>query len=409
MINRRVVIAGALAGTAGAARGTIAGDGLFDDVARYASFGDKRSGEAGDRQTSAWIAQRLAAAGYHIDRQPFAVAATPHARAILRAGDRSVLLFPVWPVAVTPEAGIAASLGDGEGRIALVDLPYAPNASLLTPGYGEPLWRAATSGAAAVIGVTRGPTGDVIALNAVPSRYRWPVPTAVIGEHYATLLAAGMATRLTISGVTVARTAANIVATRAGTGKAVVVSTPTSGWFECAGERGTGVALFLMLASWAARSLSSPLIFLATSGHETEGEGSAAVLAGSVPLPSEVGLWLHLGANVAVLDPEFGIEGVRRGNRPPAARGISASPTILSSVAAAFAGQPGYERPRSVDAASAVGDIAHYVRAGYAPVVGLVGASGLHHTRLDTPELATSPAILASLVLPLQTLLMGVR
>ena len=35
--------------------------------------------------------------------------------------------------------------------------------------------------------------------------------------------------------------------------KLVVVTTPSSGWFQCAGERGAGVALWLGLARWAAR------------------------------------------------------------------------------------------------------------------------------------------------------------
>lgn len=411
MIDRRTLIAGALAASAGGARARTEGIGeaLFADVVRYASFGDKRSGEAGDRRASAWIARRLAAAGYQVTRQAFAVAAAPSAHASLEAGGRRYPLFPLWPVAPTPAAGIAAPLGAAAGQIALVDLPYAPNASLLTPGYGVPLWRAATSGAAAVIGVTQGPTGEVIALNAVPARYRWPVPAALIGSTAGAALTLGMPARLRLDGRIEARTAANVLASRPGRGKAIVVSTPTSGWFTCAGERGTGIALFLMLAEWAARTLASPLVFLATSGHEIEGDGSSKALAGDIPPPSDVGLWLHLGANVATLDPVFGAGGARRGTRPSSPRGIAASASLLPAINAAFTGVAGYDRPRAVDAATAVGDIAHYARAGYAPIVGLVGASLLHHTRLDTPDLSTSPMALSVMIEPLRSLLISLR
>ncbi len=361
MIDRRALLASAVAAGAAAsgvrARTPSLGEALYADVERYTSFGDKRSGEAGDHRATTWIGERLTAAGYHVDRQPFSFIGNPGVRATLDAGDRHHALFPVWPVATTPDDGIAAAIGTGAGQIAVVDLPYTSNATLRTPGYGKPLWRAATSGAAAVIGVTRGPTGEIIALNAVPSQYRWPVPTALIGGRAGAMLVDGMAARLRIHGAGVERSAANIVATRPGTGKAIVVSTPTSGWFGCAGERGTGLALFLMLAEWAARTLPSPLVFLATSGHETEGSGSIAALAGGFPPPSAVGLWLHLGANIAVLDPVFGADGARRGTQPPASRGISASAAIVPVAAAAFAGVSGYDRPRVVDAATAGGDM----------------------------------------------------
>ena len=88
-----------------------------------------------------------------------------------------------------------------------------------------------------------------------------------------------------------------------GASRTLVVSTPRSGWFTCAGERGPGIAVWLHLARWAAANLKTvDLEFLATSGHEYENVGGATYLRAMAPKPDRVALWLHLGANVAARD-----------------------------------------------------------------------------------------------------------
>ena len=103
--------------------------------------------------------------------------------------------------------------------------------------------------ALAVVVVTEGPTGGIIALNEASGRYAWPVPVVLVGAAQAGPLAqaaaAGSAVTLMSTGDASPQAAAsNVVGRRAGQGKAIVVSTPKSGWFHCAGERGSGLALF---------------------------------------------------------------------------------------------------------------------------------------------------------------------
>src|SRR5260370_26470991 len=54
----------------GTAKDFLAGERLYADVARYASFGSHRFGSPGDRATADWIAGELQAAGFAVEFQP---------------------------------------------------------------------------------------------------------------------------------------------------------------------------------------------------------------------------------------------------------------------------------------------------------------------------------------------------
>lgn len=375
------------------------GEQLYRDVLAYEQFGDHRSGTEADRRTSAWIARRLRRIGFIVSQQPFAIESFEPRSSELRLGNDRLPLFPVWPPRATSREGLSARLGlaPAAGAIAVVPLPFAPNASLLTPTYSRPLKAAVDAGAAAVIGVTQGPTGEIIGLNAGP-RLQWPVPVAVARgrdlERLSIAARDGAEATFVLAGRPRTLTAHNVIARRDGIGRTLIVSTPTSGWFRCAGERGTGIALFLDLAQWAFSNLRCPIVLAATSGHEIEGAGSEALLASGLPPPSEVELWLHLGANLAIADLDLSA-GARPKRGPFAHRVIGAAAEFVPALAAAFREQPGYATPSVLTPENAVGDIAHWVRAGYARAVGLVGASPVHHTRLDRAAIVTSAELMA--------------
>ena len=90
----------------------------------------------------------------------------------------------------------------------------------------------------------------------------------------------------------------NVVAKLVRGDKWIVVTTPLSGWFTCAGERGPGVALFLGLARWAAeRSGDHSLMFLGNTGHELDQVGAHHTLESNAPSTGDVSMWIHLGAS----------------------------------------------------------------------------------------------------------------
>jgi hypothetical protein len=122
----------------------------------------------------------------------------------------------------------------------------------------------------------------------------------------------------------------------------VVVSTPTSGWFQCAGERGSGVALF---ASIGARKWA-----------DEEG----------------------------VLKP---LERVHDFNQ------FFYAPELEASVEANFSDVPDLEVLPATELRRAYSELGEILHAGY-PAAGFVGPHRFFHTPKDTPEV-TSPALLA--------------
>ena len=124
--------------------------------------------------------------------------------------------------------------------------------------------------------ITNGPTGKVIALNADGREPMFSGPVGLVAPADAAPLLAGAISHqpatLTITGTPGRREAFNIVG-KLDRGKKewIIVSTPRSGWFGCAGERGGGIAAWLDLARWSPEALPDHNIaFLCNSGHEYE-------------------------------------------------------------------------------------------------------------------------------------------
>jgi hypothetical protein len=79
----------------------------------------------------------------------------------------------------------------------------------------------------------------------------------------------------------------------------VVVITPRSGWWHCAGERGGGIACWLEAIRAAASDRAPrPAMFLASSGHELGHLGLEHFLHERPALIKEAAAWIHLGANI---------------------------------------------------------------------------------------------------------------
>jgi hypothetical protein len=101
--------------------------------------------------------------------------------------------------------------------------------------------------------------------------------------------------------VRTAATAGNVTATVRGTADLppVVVITPRSGWWNCASERGGGLACWLETIRAAAAARPSRTIeFVASSGHELGHLGLDAFIAERKALVKSAAAWIHLGANI---------------------------------------------------------------------------------------------------------------
>jgi hypothetical protein len=175
-----------------------------------------------------------------------------------------------------------------------------------------------------------------------------------------------------------------------------VISTPRSGWYGCAGERGPGVAVWLWLARWASRSVRSRnLAFVCNTGHEYEYLGAAEALKTFTPKPAETQFWLHLGANVAARDWHESIGEWRALPSVDTQRFLSISPSLLPLAREVFAGHLGLEAPYSTDTLSA-GELTEITRAGYAPAAGVFGIHRYHHVAEDDARCVSAASVAAT-------------
>lgn len=369
---------------------------------RYQAFGDKASGGPGDTASGAWLEGELSAAGYACRRQPFEIPAYED-EATLTVGAATADLIPQAMVTPTAAEGLTGPIyvagpGAGGPGIALVVLPHARWSTIL--GLVERRVHAALgAGASAVIIVTTGPTGEACALNAPADRPLFDRPVAVLApkaaEPFLQAAARGEAARLRMAGKSFRRLAFNVTATlKRGGAKTLVISTPRSGWFGCAGERGSGLAAWLLLARRVARSkLPLDVALVATSGHEYEYAGGEHYIHALAPKPADTALWVHLGANAATRDwHERGLQLAPLPSADPQ-RFLLASPPLVNMARSAFAGQPGLEQVYPADPAQAAGELASILKGGYDPVIGIFGSHRFHHTREDDLRCVSAPLV----------------
>jgi hypothetical protein len=113
---------------------------------------------------------------------------------------------------------------------------------------------------------------------------------------------AGTSVRLVASATRTEADAFNVVGKVSGknSGAApLVVMTPRSGWWTCAGERTGGIAAWLETArAIAATKPVRDVYFVASSGHELGQIGLDAYLEHRAELATQAKLWLHFGANI---------------------------------------------------------------------------------------------------------------
>jgi hypothetical protein len=386
-----------------AAAGPISGEGLFRDVITYYNLGEHRTATEGDLKTADWLAKELRNAGVPATFQPFAVEQFFPREISLRIAGVSVRAFPLWPPRPTEQSPLRRPLVSFSrqtgprslhGAIALVRFPADPRAAISKEsGQTEIINAAARSGASAVVAITEGPSGEIVALNIERGRRSWPLPVVLVGPRDQALLTecekGELEASLVLEGKQVEAVARNVVAKRSRGDKFFVVSTPQSGWFRCAAERGPGVALFLGLARWAAkRNTNSSFLFVSTSGHELGALGMQAFLKELAPAPEQVKCWLHLGAGIASFAWEDLSNGPHRLREAEARRYLMTTPDFVPILKDTFTGLPGM----TLVTGRAVGELEALITRRYR-AFGIAAGHRFHHTPADSPEM-TGPEIL---------------
>jgi len=378
------------------------------NLARHAGFGLKRAGGAGDLASAAWIAESLETFGFAVETTQSEVPWFEAEVAQLRAGGATGTVVPQPIVTPTPAAGVSGRLvsvrhvaeaAKARGAIALVVAPYLRHASIQSPAVGPLLKACADAGALAIVLVTTGPSGEAVLLNTSPATPFVPLPLAVLApkdaDPFITAAASDLEATLTMTGDGGRRPTPNLIARLQRGPKWLALSTPRTGWFDCASERGNGIAAFLELTQWAASRFPNISIFgLNTGGHEYGFVGTHDSID-AAPDAGDTLLWVHLGSAMAAR------EMIAVGGRPAVLQSadshriLMATSNLIDDAKRAFAGLTGLEAPREV--LGGAGELSTVIDHGYASAFAVLGVHSWFHTEKDTLD-TTGADILAPVI-----------
>ena len=386
-----VVMAAALMSDSAKAEDFLAGARLYDDVARYASFGTHRFGSAGDRATADWIAGELKTAGFKVDFQPVVLGRQYFVeRATAEAGGAIVEATPFWwPPEDKASFRLTAPLareGDVSGKILMLELPYDRGA-YLGANHRAAIAQAAARHPAAILLMIGNPADERFAYNATQEDQPWPVPVMVVAGRergsFERALSSGAPVTFDVTGHYERNVGGRNVIARLGSGaaKTIVVSTSMTGWYSCVCERGPGIANFLALArTVAAEKWPADFVFIATAGHEIGHGGMELFLKDGAPPPKDTLAWVHFGSSNACYGWTEGPQGFARSSVPDAARYLVLSKSAVTLADAAFAA---VKATPLVAEKQAVGELRDVHAAGYPNFLGMAGNHRFFHTPGD--------------------------
>jgi hypothetical protein len=287
---------------------------LADIIAQYDAQGNHRTGSDADALSARWLLELTRAAGAPAMLEPFAIERVVPKACFVQIAGRRIDGLPMFDAGFTGAAGVRGSLGPfgSDAEIGIVDVAPWFGAAPLTraqPGstLADPLAAARRSGHAAVIVVAQGTNvPGLTVVNAVGfNRPNGPPLLQVSSSELAWLKtqAAARAEATVVAHVERASTQAfNVVAKIPGTQPGLaplVILTPRSGWWQCASERGGGLACwFETLRVIAAGKPIRDAYFAALSGHELGGLGFAAYLQKRPDLIARSQLSIFFGESI---------------------------------------------------------------------------------------------------------------
>jgi hypothetical protein len=378
---------------------------LMADVRAYFGFGVHRTAYPGDQRTSLWLADRFRALGLETSQHTWPLRQFFLEEASIEDAQGRVPAFPLWLPRATAAQGLRA-------RLAVVDAASSAPGLAGTIAWLQPATpeaaardaleqRAREAGAVALLFTTndRAGTGHFVAENA-ERKYvdtERPVPTLTFGAGDTERLRASVGRDVTVritGRIDPSAKAANVLGrlTRSDAADWIVVSTPSSGWFTCGGERGPGVAMLLALADWASAQ-ARPLnyLFVANSGHELDYLGARLLHEARIaPSPDKTRAWLHLGASIAT-PPWREIDGTLRPTDRVTMGSLQASVELAPLMRAAFADLPMYRL--STD--TRIGEFRDLADAGYQGLGVVGGSDPWFHVERDDPSAVSGETLSA--------------
>ena len=342
------------------------GERLYALVEAYAELGDHRTGTSVDEATRDWIAREINQRDGVVEQIPYNFEQYV-ANARVSVEGREIHVTPLFY--------------SGVGEVDSVE-PYIAeiDATVGNSGPDEALGVARAMGFRVAVLATSGITGQLIGINRTPSEPPGPPAVLAPGEEIDALRRGPV--HVTIDARVVPGTSATVVGRFAAKKRSagavpIVIATPLTGWFGCAGERGTGIAVALELVTELVAK--RPVVLVATTGHEIGFIGMHDYLAHEEIDACAV---LHLGASIAATE--------RSGEELRFALVDHIDAELDAPLDRALA-PSGFRTVRHVGPWPTEGN---GWRVHGVPVVSYVGFFDRFHTPADVPDAVTSPAFL---------------
>jgi hypothetical protein len=282
-------------------------------IAAFDAQGIHRTTTAIDNTSADWLRKLAEMAGGEARLMSFALNRVDLVAARLTAGGQMIEGLPFFDGGFTNETGITGRLGtDSTADIALVTLDQT---AVLTEGESIAALRLQGS-LRGIVALTIGGFPGLVPSNARSFVQPFGIPVLQVGSEHQALLARVAAEGTPINVVaTATRTpsqASNVIANVSGMQvnlAPLVVMTPRSGWWQCASERGGGLACWIeTLRTVSAAKPARRVIFLASSGHELGHLGLDALLRERPELTKGARAWIHLGTSIGAAGGQMRIQ-----------------------------------------------------------------------------------------------------
>jgi hypothetical protein len=274
----------------------------------YDAFGIHRTGTEGDERCARWLADEARRLGAKSELESMPFNRIDVVECFVEVGGRRIEGVPVFDASFTGPEGVTATLAPA-GPGSPGEVGFWPDTVPDAAGGKKFLEHRRTTKQKGLIAVTGAEKWNldpgIALLNAESYTEPFGPPVVQVASEVRDAIAAGAGkpVRLVAQVKRSDVLAYNTLATVAGADPSrppLGVMTPRSGWWNCASERGCGIAVWVeILAAVAAAKPARTVNFVASTGHELGHYGLSHHLESRQQSIAGTRAWIHLGANFA--------------------------------------------------------------------------------------------------------------
>jgi hypothetical protein len=267
-------------------------------IREYDAQGWHRTGTEVDTASAHWLVGRAGQLGVEATMESLPLSRVEPGESYVEVDGRRVDGIPLFDCSFTAAEGVSGKLGVG-GDIGLFDLE---------PNRGDEAYQQArrSGDLAAIVAFTTGGPPGLGPSNAPNFTDPFGLPVLQVSDEERDWLRsraeAGASAIMVATATRIPARAFNVVAEIVGHEpelSPVVVMTPRSGWWECAAERGGGIAGWLeIMRSLSEAKAQRTVKFIASTGHELGHIGLESYIDHNLDLPTGAAVWVHLGASI---------------------------------------------------------------------------------------------------------------